>query len=132
MELMRTTQVVDIATEVMVRKYPVDQEKLVSVLRNHRGGILIKDIADRLAKPETMVAHWFRTDKYFAIPDADIWYELKSILKIDTDEFDAAITTFEYKEGVYDMQNRVYIGDISPTLTSGCGKYFYLLPGEKK
>jgi site-specific DNA-cytosine methylase len=42
-----------------------------------------------------MVEHWFRTDDCFSIPDKDIWTALKSLLKINTDEFDEAIMTNE-------------------------------------
>ena len=69
-------------------------------------------------KPITLVEHWFRSDKYFAIPDADIWLRLKALLKIDTDEFDSSLMEFEEREGVFEKTNRCYSDKgIAPTLT---------------
>ena len=78
-----------------------------------------KDIADALNVPITKVEHWFRRDECFAIPDADIWLDLKNLLKIKTDEFDTAIMTFEEKIGVFEKSERHYLAEgLSPTLTS--------------
>jgi DNA (cytosine-5)-methyltransferase 1 len=66
-----------------------------------------------------MVEHWFRTDIYFSIPDKDIWMQLKTMLNIETNEFDESIMTFIEKESVFEKSNRVYDEDgIAPTLTS--------------
>jgi len=120
-----TSNVIEVETEVEVRKYPVDREKLISCLQAHKNGST-KEIADALGKPKTLVDHWFRKDSYFAIPDADIWFELKRMLGIETDEFDECITCFETKPGNYDMQNRIYIGEKSPIITAN-QNYFYCL-----
>ena len=119
---------VDVEMEVAVRKYEVDKEKLVAVLRGHKGKLTNKEIADTLDKPLTLVEHWFRKDNSFAIPDADIWFQLKELLGIETTEFDQAVTEFEFKGSNYDMRNRIYTGDASPTLTCGCGDNLHLLP----
>ena len=70
--------------------------------------------------------HWFRQDGCFAIPDPEIWMELKALLKIEIDAFDKSIMTFEEKEGVFEKAERHYFEDgIMPTLTSasaGCEK----------
>ena len=63
------------------------------------------------SRPITKVEHWFRTDNSFSIPDSDIWFELKNLLGIQTDEFDAAITEWEEKEGNYDKATRKYLTD---------------------
>ena len=69
--------------------------------------------------PQTTVEHYFRTDNGFAIPDPEIWYNLKDVINITTDKFDESITTFEEKENTYDKSNRVYNENgIAPTLTS--------------
>lgn len=44
------------------------------------------------------VEHWFKRDDCFAIPDAELWFGLKELLKIETTEFDKAIMTFEKAE----------------------------------
>lgn len=119
--------VIDVEMEVAVRKYEVDAEKLKVVLREHRGDRTNKEIAELLNKPLTMVEHWFRADKYFAIPEPDVWHDLKKILNIETTEFDESIMTFEYKGGTYDMRNRIYIGETAPTLTCGCANHLHLL-----
>ena len=112
-----TLQTVIVPQMVKVRKHEVDIEKLKVVLREHKNHSN-KEIASILDKPITLVEHWFRSDKYFAIPDADIWLRLKALLKIDTDEFDSSLMEFEEREGVFEKTNRCYSDKgIAPTLT---------------
>ena len=120
--------VINVEMEVAVRKHEVDQTKLVELLRKHKGKMTNSEIAEALDVPETMVAHWFRRDKYFAIPDAEIWLPLKNLLGITTDEFDKPIMEYEFKGGSYDMSNRIYAGDVAPTLTTECSEQLHLLP----
>lgn len=119
---------IQVETEIKVRVHDVDTERLKQVLREHRT-MSIQQIAKRLDISETQAAHYFRTDQYFAIPDADIWPRLKELLGIETDEFDKPVMEFETKGCEYDMMNRIYIGDTAPTLTSQSKKYFYLIRG---
>ncbi len=103
---------------VSVRKYEVDVLGLQKILKEHKT-LNNQQIANYLNVPKTMVEHWFRSDNYFSIPDKDIWMKLKELLKINTNEFDDSIMTFEDKESVFDKANRVYDEDgIAPTLTS--------------
>ena len=115
-------QRVDIPQVVKVRKYPVDVEKLVQVLREQKTkcGWTNKALAEELELPLTTVEHWFRTDEHFAIPESDVWEDLKWLLEMDDiNEFDESIMTFEEKEGVFEKANRCYFTNgISPTLTS--------------
>lgn len=111
----------NIPQTVSVRKYEVDEQKLVAILREckQKSGLTNNQIAEKLDLPLTMVEHWFRQDNSFAIPNADIWQELKALLGIETDEFDLSITEFEEKEGVFEKANRCYGDDgLAPTLTS--------------
>ena len=115
-----TINKIDIPQTVRVRKYEVDCEKLCEVLRAHKSssGLNNQDIANRLNVPLTKVEHWFRQDKYFAIPDEDIWFELKIVLGIETNEFDESIITFEVRDGVFEKSNRCYFSNgIAPTIT---------------
>ena len=121
--------VVQVETEVTVRKYPVDKKRLIKCLQEHKY-ISIREISERLNKPKTLVEHWFRKDKCFAIPDADIWLELKALLDIETDEFDESIMTFITKPGNYDMSNRIHIGEITPTVTASGENTLYCLEGN--
>ena len=121
---------IDVEMEVAVRKYDVDADKLVKVLRDHKGSMTNKAIAEALNCPITQVEHWFRTDNCFAVPDPDVWFRLKDLLGITTEEFDKSIMTFEYKGGNYDMRNRIHLGDTAPTLTCGSGNALHLLPSE--
>lgn len=108
--------------KVKVRKYDVNIDMLKTVLRQHKAesGYSNKFIATFLDKPVTLVEHWFRNDRCFAIPDADIWFELKELLCITTKVFDLAITEFEYRDGVFDMSERIYLPNgIAPTITCG-------------
>ena len=120
----------DVEMEVAVRKYKVDCNSLCECLRNHKASSKLnnKEIAEKLDRPITEVEHWFRNDKYFAIPDADVWHALKELLGITTTEFDQSITEYEFKGGNYDMRNRIYTGETSPTLTSMCGNNLHCLP----
>lgn len=103
---------------VNIRKYEVDVERLKMTLKNHKN-LSNKQIADKLNVSVTKVEHWFRKDKSFAIPDKDIWYQLKELLNIETDEFDLSITTFIEKESEFDTTNRIYDVDyLSPTLNT--------------
>lgn len=109
---------IDIPQIVKVRKHDVNIEKLKQTLKNHKK-LNIKEIAKQLDKPITTVEHWFRADDCFSIPDADIWFELKKLLGIKTDEFDLPITEFERREGVFEKSNRYYFDTgLIPTLTS--------------
>ena len=121
-----TNRVIHVEMEVQIRKYEVDKERLMDCLSDHKR-ISIAQIAEKLDRPKTLLEHWFRKDKYFAIPDAEDWFSLKELLGIETDEFDKSITTFEAKPGVFDMANRIYIGEIAPTLTTGIEKLYFLL-----
>ena len=113
-------QKVDIPQTVKVRKYPVDIQKLVEVLRKQKELTCWtnKKLANKLNLPLTKVEHWFRTDNSFAIPDTEYWYKLKEMLNITTSEFDKPIMIFEEREGVYEKSNRYYYENgISPTIT---------------
>ena len=110
----------NITQTVKVRKYPVNTEKLVEILRNAKieQDLTNSRIAFELDVPITTVEHWFRKDSSFAIPDENIWFRLKNLLRINTDEFDKSIMTFEEKDGIYDKANRVYDEEgLAPTLT---------------
>lgn len=109
-----------IPQKVRVRKYDVDIENLKLALRENKLKYKLtnRQMAERLNQPLTLVEHWFRSDNCFSIPNEDVWFDLKSLLNIETDEFDKSITTFEIRDGVYDKSNRVYDSNgIAPTLT---------------
>lgn len=78
---------------VTVRKYEVEIEKLQKLLKEHKN-LTNKQIAAKLCCPVTKVEHWFRTDDYFCVPDAEYWVELKKLLNIATDYFDVSILEF--------------------------------------
>ena len=124
-----------IAQKVKVRKHEVDVDKLCKLLRESKK-ISNKEIAENLDVPITMVEHWFRTDASFSIPSAEIWFRLKSLLNITTDEFDLPITEFIEKDNVFDTTNRVYDSNgISATLTATgaeTGLYAVVKDGTKK
>lgn len=97
----------NIPRQVCVRKHTCNIDKLKELLRSHKNKTN-KEIAETINLPITKVEHWFRTDDCFAVPDAEVWYQLKELLKIDTDEFDAFITEFEIKDNVFEKGNRAY------------------------
>ena len=117
----REPKVLIIPQKVKVRKYEVDIPKLQQTLRDHKKMTILtnKNLADLLHVPVTKVEHWFRTDSSFAIPSEDIWFRLKDLLVIKTDEFDKSIVCFEIRDGKFDMADRVYSQDgKSPTIVA--------------
>lgn len=110
---------VNIPETVTVRKYEVDIENLKTTLKKHKN-FTNREIAKRLNQPITKVEHWFRTDNSFSIPDSDIWPQLKTLLNIQTNEFDKSIMEFEEKLSNYDKSSRKYsINGKMSTLMAG-------------
>ena len=115
---------IELKQKVKVRKYPVPIKELQTVLKQAKQlqKLTNVQIATALNISTTKVEHWFRTDSCFAIPDSNVWSDLKRLLKINTDKFDQSIMTFEYREGVYEKSERHYsIEGIALTLTCDCG-----------
>lgn len=109
----------DYKKQVRVRLNEVNIEWLKVCLKEHKVDT-IKEIAEKLWQSKTLVEHWFRQDKCFAIPDEDIWLQLKELLNITTNEFDKSIMEFEIRDWRFDTANRVYGTEWkSPTLTAG-------------
>jgi len=107
-----------IKQNVRVRKNEVNIKGLQKLLKKHKN-FTINEISKKLNVKKTNIEHWFRTDKSFSIPDADIWFKLKELLNIQNDEFDKQIIEFIEKPNEYEKANRVYdINGISPTLTT--------------
>jgi len=101
-----------------VRKYDVDTDGLRNLLRQHKT-MTTRQIADAISVPLTNASHWFRTDRYFSVPEPEIWFDLKRLLGIKTNQFDESIMTFEDKLCSYDSANRVYlVSGIAPTILS--------------
>lgn len=107
--------------QVKKRIHSVDYGELSNFLRDAKKAakVTINDIAEKLDKPRSEVEHWFRTDKFFAPPTDDIWFDLKHLLGITDDKYDAFITEYEWVDGVYEMDKRAYDETgLAPTLTS--------------
>ena len=120
-ETQNEIQMIEIEQLVRVRKHEVDEKTLVELLRKHKkdSKLTNRQLSEKLNRPITLVEHWFRKDSSFSIPDEYIWYDLKDLLEIKTDEFDLPVTEFIEKEGVYEKGNRFYHEDgVAPTLTT--------------
>ena len=108
----------NIPEKVKIRKHQVDIKGLQACLKRHKN-TTIKNIANLVGVPLTEAEHWFRTDVYFAIPNAELWDKIKEVLSIETTEFDASIKEFVEQDGVFEKSNRVYDENgIAPTMTS--------------
>ena len=108
----------NIPEKVKIRKHQVDIKGLQACLKRHKN-TTIKNIANLVGVPLTEAEHWFRTDVYFAIPNAELWDKIKEVLSIETTEFDASIKEFIEQDGVFEKSNRVYDENgIAPTMTS--------------
>jgi hypothetical protein len=107
--------------KIKARVHQVDIEGLKQEIyeKKRSSPYTIEQIAKELGVPSTQAAHYFRTDGSFAIPTPEIWFKLKKILGIITDEFDQSLTEFEIREGVFDQSKRTYKDTgISPTITA--------------
>ncbi len=119
---------------VKVRIYPVDTEKLQTLLKDSKSNsnLTNENIASKLNIPITQVEHYFRTDDSFAIPSPEIWPNLKKILNITDDSLDKSIMTFEEKESNYDMHNRAYhTNGIAPTIDTNNDKKIIEYKGKE-
>ncbi|WP_296849338.1 DNA (cytosine-5-)-methyltransferase [uncultured Methanobrevibacter sp.] len=116
---------VEIARPVLRRKHDCDITELKKTLRDakKKSNYSVVKIAEHFGLPKTHVEHWFRRDNSFAIPNAEYWNELKDLIEIDTNEFDAFVTEFEIVEGVYEKSKRAYLEHgLAPTITSSGGE----------
>lgn len=107
--------------QVKKRVHSVDYDELSQFLRSakKKANISVIKISEKLGKPQTEVEHWFRTDDFFAPPTDDIWFDLKELLGIESDTYDAFLTEFEWVDGVYEIDKRAYgVDGLSPTLTT--------------
>ena len=107
--------------QVKKRVHSVDYGELSQFLKDARKSakVTVVEISEKLGKPKSEVEHWFRSDDFFAPPTDDIWFDLKEMLGIETDKYDAFITEFEWVDGVYEIDKRAYeIDGLSPTLTT--------------
>ena len=107
--------------KIKARVHQVDIKNLKRILRaaKKESAYTIKEIADKIDVPATQAEHYFRTDGSFAIPTPTIWFKLKDVLNITTDEFDKSLTEFEIREGAFDQSKRTYKDTgISPTITA--------------
>lgn len=124
----------DVVFKVNKRKYEVD-DRLKYYLKDKKKQSKLSNevIASRLNVPKTMVEHWFRTDKYFSVPNKELWEGLKGLLSIDTDEFDDQITEFVEEDNRFDMGNRVYSTDVvCPTITANSEVKIYETTRENR
>ena len=124
---------VEIARPVIKRKHDADISELKKLLRDSRksSGLTMQQIADSFGLPKTHVEHWFRRDNSFAIPNAEFWFDLKELIGIESNDFDAFVTEFEIIDGVYEKSKRAYMEDgLSPTITSSSDAIVGLYPKE--
>ena len=108
--------------KIKARVHKVDVKNLIKTLREAKkqSSYTTKEIAEKIDVPSTQVEHYFRSDRSFAIPTPNIWFKLKDVLGITTNEFDKSLTEFEIREGVYKKTKRAYKDTgISPTITAG-------------
>lgn len=82
------------------RKYEINKEALQQLLRTakNESGLSLTQIAYTLNVTKDQVVAWFSPNlkkMHLSKTFSAKWYELKELLKIETDEFDKAIMTFE-------------------------------------
>ena len=125
---------VKFARQVTKRKHNANIGAIKHLLRTSKmdSGLSNRQIAEHFNLPVTHVEHWFRTDDSFSLPNPEVWFDLKQLLNIEVDNFDAFMTEFETVEGKYDKSKRAYReSGLSPTLTSTAGEMVVLHPGKQ-
>lgn len=73
----------NVITMVKVRSFEVDVPELKKTLQQakKKEKLSLSYISQNLNVKKTTVEHWFRQDDSFSIPDPNIWFELKKIVK---------------------------------------------------
>lgn len=114
--------VINIPQIVKKRVYEVDIKRLQKILREKKKEkkLTINFISKELGVSKTKVEHFFRTDKYFDIPDSKSWIKLSELLNINDSELDKQITEFEVVDGNFEKSERHYFEDgLAPTILAG-------------
>jgi len=103
--------------KIIAKKRSHDTPKEINkYLKANKHGKTIQDIATNLSLPKTQVEHYFRSDKYRAVPNPEHWLLLKKYLGFD-DTYDKHVTEIYEKEVEFETSRRVYSSDgISKTL----------------
>lgn len=88
-------------------------------LKNNKGRLTNKQIAEYIGLPLTKVEHYFRTDSYSAIPSPEDWLKLKSLLYFDETYDNEVAYNLENVKIEFEMTRRVYNSNgCMPTLTA--------------
>jgi len=102
--------------KIKVSKRANDTPKEINQYLKDNKKRTIKEISLYLDLPKTQVEHYFRTDKYRAIPSPEVWIKLKELLNLNS-KYDKQVTEINQTIGTYESANRLYDTDgISPTL----------------
>jgi site-specific DNA-cytosine methylase len=105
--------------KIVAKKRSHDTPKEINeYLKQSKGNMTISKISEYLGLPKTQVEHYFRADKYRAIPSPDVWNQLKKLLNFD-DTYDTQVTSIYEKEVEFESSRRVYSDKgLSPTIDS--------------
>ena len=103
--------------KITAKKLTYDTPKEINeYLKANKKGKTIGNIAKSLDLPKSQVEHYFRSDKYRAVPSPQDWIRLKELLGFD-DTYDKQVTEIYEKEVEFESTRRVY-GEqgLSPTI----------------
>ena len=105
--------------KIKAKKRSHDTPKEINeYLKQSKSNMTISKISECLDLPKTQVEHYFRADKYRAIPSPDVWSQLKELLRFD-DTYDTQVTSIYEKEVEFESSRRVYSDKgLSPTIDS--------------
>ncbi len=115
--------------KIIAKKRMHDTPKEINeYLKANKNGKTIGEIADSTKLPKTQVEHYFRSDKYRAIPSPKDWMVLKELLGFD-DTYDKQVTEIYEKEVEFESSRRVYSSEgISKTLDTNDSGYYEVQP----
>jgi len=119
--------------KITAKKRTHDTPKEINeYLKANKQGKTIGNIARALALPKTQVEHYFRSDKYRAIPTPEHWLSLKDLLGFD-DTYDKQVTDIYEKEVEFESSRRVYSSDgISKTVDTHETGYYQVYDSYNK
>ena len=105
--------------KIIAKKRTFDTpEEINEYLKENKGNKTIREIAESLQLPKTQIEHYFRSDKYRAVPSPEIWVKLKVLLQFD-DTYDEEVTSIYEKEVEFESTRRVYNENgLSPTINA--------------
>lgn len=86
-------------------------------LKDNKGKLTIREIAEKINQPLSKVKHYFRIDKSRAIPKPDVWLKLQRVLEF-SDTYNKQVNELEKFYVEFEQTRRVWDTTCSPTINA--------------